>query len=355
MQKSVLSLAVVAALAAGATASVHAQSNVQVYGLMDAGLEQVTNATPSLASQAKVTSGGKNTSRWGFRGSEDLGGGLKAIFNLEGGVFLDTGNADGPLFKRQAWVGLENEHNRVVIGRSFTTAYDFVILFDPLGYAPNYSWATSSNASGPSKYGMTTAFDNLVKYSGSSGDFKYGASYGFGEQSTGAQDSAKFSGGVTYKAGPVSLLATYEKVNGNTIANGGRDKTTAYHLGAMYSEGAWKVQAVARDYKLDPAATGKPDVRGTIYWGGVSYLTAPAVTLTGVIYYQDVKNVAAGTDADPIMYVARVRYALSKRTDLYVVGAYAKAKNNQLVGLSRDEPGFGNTQRGVMAGIQHRF
>jgi len=268
---------------------------------------------------------------------------------------MDTGAADGALFKRQAYVGLEGSYGRLVLGRSFTTVYDFVLPFDPMGYAPYYSWATSANASGPSKYGMTTAFDNLVKYSGKAGDFKFGASYGFGEQATGAQDSAKFSSGVTYTAGPVSLLATYERVNGNSIVGGARDKTTSYHLGAMYNEGPWKVQAVARDYKLDPAAAGKPDVRGTLYWGGVSYLTTPQVTLTGVIYYQDVKNVAANTDADPIMYVARVRYALSKRTDLYVAGAYAKAKHNQLVSLSRDDAGFDNTQRGVIAGIQHRF
>ncbi|MCL6485312.1 MAG: porin, partial [Janthinobacterium lividum] len=222
-------------------------------------------------------------------------------------------------------------------------------------YAPFYSWATSANATGPSKYGMTTAFDNLVKYSGKTGDFSYGASYGFGEQSTGNSDSAKLSTAVTYKTGPVSLLATYEQVNGNAIAGGARDKTTVYHLGAMYDNGPWKVQAAARDYKLDPAAAGKADVRGTLYWGGVSYMTTPAITLTGVIYYQDVKNVAANLNADPIMYVARVRYALSKRTDLYVAGAYAKAKHNQLVSLSRDDAGFGDTQRGVMAGIQHRF
>ncbi|MFM2088567.1 MAG: hypothetical protein RLZZ237_3436 [Pseudomonadota bacterium] len=354
MKRTAFSLAAMAVLAAAAGGA-QAQSNVSFYGLLDVGIDNISNASPSKGSMSRVTSGGMNTSRWGFRGSEDLGGGLKAVFNLEGGILMETGASDGALFKRQAYVGLEGSYGRLVLGRSFTTVYDFVLPFDPLAYAPNYSWATSGNATGPSKYGMTTAFDNMVKYSGSSGDFKYGASYGFGEQSTGAKDSAKFSGGVTYKAGPVSLLATYERVNGNTIANGGRDKTTAYHLGAMYNEGAWKVQAVARDYKLDPAATGKPDVRGTIYWGGVSYLTAPAVTLTGAIYYQDVKNVAANTDADPIMYVARVRYALSKRTDLYVVGAYAKAKNNQLVGLSRDDPGFGNTQRGLMAGMQHRF
>jgi predicted porin len=69
----------------------------------------------------------------------------------------------------------------------------------------------------------------------------------------------------------------------------------------------------------------------------------------------NVKNVAAGTDADPTMLVARAMYALSKRTDLYLVGGHVKGKHGQLVGLSRDDAGYGTTQNGVTAGIQHRF
>jgi predicted porin len=358
MQKSVLSLAVFAALSAGLSAGVHAQSNVQVYGLMDAGVEQLNNATATQGSVTKVTSGGKNTSRWGFRGSEDLGGGLKAVFNLEGGVFLDTGNADGPLFKRQAWVGLENQYGRVVIGRSFTTAYDFVIQFDPLGYAPNYSWATSTNASGPSKYGMNTAFDNLVKYSGSAGDFKYGATIGLGEQSSATAstaDSRKYAVGGSWSHGPFAAMVTYEQINGNVVAaTGNRDKTTAFHLGASYRAGALRYQAGMRGYKLQAGKAATPDLRGDTYWGGITY-AVDAWTLTGAVYHVNTKNLPTAQDADPTMLVARALYALSKRTDLYLVAAHAKADHGQLVGLSRDDPGFASTQTGVTAGIQHRF
>lgn len=351
MQKKSLAIAIVAALSAAG--AVHAQSNVQVYGLIDAGVEASNHASNG---NTRVTSGGMNTSRWGFRGSEDLGGGLKAVFNLEGGILLDTGASDGALFKRQAYVGLDGEYGRLVIGRSFTTVYDFIIAYDPMGYAPSYSWATSGNATGPSKYGMTTAFDNLLKYAGKAGDFRYGASYGFGEQSTGQADSAKMATAVNYSSGPIGVVATYERVNGNTLPlTGNRDKTTAYHVGLMYTDGPLKVQAVMRDYKQQLARAGAPDVRGTLYWGGLSYQTTPAITLTGVIYYQDVKNVATNIDADPIMYVGRFRYAMSKRTDLYVAAAYAKAKHGQLVGLSRDDAGLASTQSGVIAGIQHRF
>jgi predicted porin len=354
MKKSLLSLAVLAAFSVAGTA--HAQSNVQVYGLIDAGVDYTTNTNAAKDSQVRVISGGKNTSRWGFRGTEDLGGGLKALFNLEGGILLDTGNLDGVLFKRQATVGLEGSYGRLLLGRSFTTVYDFVILFDPLGYAPNYSWATSSNATGSSKYGMTTAFDNMIKYSGSFGDFKVGASVGLGEQTTGAADSRKASAGGSYTKGGLGVMATWEQINGNTVVTtGNRDKTTAYHLAADYREGGWRFTAGMRDYKLVAGKAATADVKADTYWGGVSYLVAPAVTLTGAVYYVDVKNVAANQDADPIMYVARTLYALSKRTDLYAVAAYAKAKNNKLVGLSRDDAGFGNTQTGVTVGIQHRF
>ena len=155
MKKTAFSLAAMAVLAAAGSA--HAQSNVTLYGRLDAGISNTSNAGPNKSSVTQVSSGGMNTSRWGILGSEDLCGGLKAVFNLEGGILVDTGAADGALFKRQANVGLEGAFGRVVLGRSFTTVYDFVLPFDPMAYAPFYSWATSANATGPSKYGMTTA------------------------------------------------------------------------------------------------------------------------------------------------------------------------------------------------------
>ena len=354
MQKSVLSLAILAACAIGGVAQ--AQSNVQVYGLIDAGVETVNHANANQNSVVKVISGGKNTSRWGLRGTEELGGGLKAVFGLEGGILLDTGNSDGPLFKRQAFAGLDGAFGRVIIGRSFTTTYDFVILFDPLGYAPNYSWATSANASGPSKYGMTTAFDNLVKYSGSTGEFKYGATVGLGEQAGSSADSRKYAVAGSWTRAGLGIMAAYEQINGNTSATTfTRAETTAYHVGADYKTGDVRFTGGMRGYKLVSGAAATADVRGGTYWAGVSYLLQPALTLTGAAYYVNVKNVAAGQDADPTMVVVRGLYALSKRTDLYAVGAYAKAKNDKLVSLSRDDAGFSTSQSGITVGIQHRF
>ena len=354
MKKSALALAVLAALSLNAS-TVSAQTNVQVYGLIDAGVEAVNHAGANNGGTVRVVSGGKNTSRWGLRGSEDLGGGLKAVFNLEGGILMDTGAADGNLFKRQANVGLEGAFGRVVLGRSFTTTYDLVIKFDPLGFAPNYSWATTGAATGPSKYSMTTAFDNLIKYTGTSGAFTYGASVGLGEQAGNNADGRKYAVGGSWIANGVGLMASYEQINGNTVAaTGNRDKTTAYHLGADYRAGAWRYVAGMRGYKMQAGKAATPDLRGDTFWGGITYAVNPW-TLTGAVYHINTKNLPAAQDADPTMLVARAMYALSKRTDLYLVAAHAKADHGQLVGLSRDDPGYASTQTGITAGIQHRF
>ncbi|WP_020656875.1 porin [Massilia niastensis] len=353
MKKSALALAVLAALSLNNSAN--AQTNAQVYGLIDAGVEVLNHAGAGDGRLVRVVSGGKNTSRWGVRGSEDLGGGLKAVYNLEGGILMDTGASDGPLFKRQAYVGLEGGLGRLVIGRSFTTTYDLVIKFDPMGFAPNYSWATSGSATGPSKYGMTTAFDNLVKYSGSTGNFTYGASVGLGEQAASSADGRKYALGGSWSADGLSAMAAYEQVNGSTVAaTGNRDKTSAWHVAADYRAGEWRATVGARGYKLEAGRPATAELRGDTYWGGISR-EVDKLTLTGAVYHINTKNLPAALDADPTMVVARAMYALSKRTVLYLSAAHARAEHGQLVGLSRDDPGAGSTQTGVTAGIQHRF
>ncbi|MDR7052540.1 putative porin [Duganella sp. 3397] len=348
------------ALVSAAAASAQAQSSVQFYGLLDVGVESLNNAGPNGASTVKAISGGMNTSRWGFRGSEDLGNGLKAVYNLEGGILMDSGGQDGALFRRQSYVGLDGAFGRVIIGRSFTSVYDTVIAYDPMGFAPYYSWATSGPATGPSKYGFTTGYDNLVKYAVTVGNFRFGANYAFGEQANSTADSAKTGITCAYKlpigGGTANFMATWERNNGNTVAaTGNRDENTVWHVGANYETGPLKFWAVRRDYNLTAGRALTADVEATTTWGGVAYKPNPVTTITGAVYHIDVKNVAAGRDADPTMYVARYRYALSKRTDLHVSAAYAKAKNGQLTGLSRDDAGFANSQRGVTVGMQHRF
>jgi predicted porin len=349
MKHAVPALAVLAALFP--FHSSHAQSTTQIYGLIDAGVEVVDNARTGGGSLVKVISGGKNTSRWGIRGSEELGGGLKAVWNLEGGILMDVGASDGAIFKRQAWVGLDGALGRIVIGRSFTTVYETVIKFDPLGFAPNYSWATGGSATGPSKYGMTTQFDNLVKYTGKSGGFTYGASVGLGERSESSADGRKIALGGSWVGSAIGLMATWERVNGSTAPAGAvRDDSTAWHLAASYQSGDWRHIVGMRKYDN----RGSAGLRANTYWGAI-IRTIDAVTLTGAVYHIDTRNPAAAPDANPTMVVLRAMYALSPRTVLYLSGARARAGAGQTISLSRDDEGYGSTQRGISAGIQHRF
>lgn len=353
MKQSALAPAVLAALFLNH--SVQAQAGVQVYGLIDAGVEAVNHAGPANRGTVRVISGGKNTARWGLRGSEDLGGGLKAVYNLEGGILMDSGASDGALFKRQANVGLEGGFGRLVVGRSFTTTYDLVIKFDPMGFAPNYSWATTGSATGPSKYGMTTSFDNLVKYTGRSSGFTYGASVGLGEQAGSAADGRKYALGGSWFGSGIGLMAAFEQVNGGVPAPAGeRERTTALHLGADYQRGPWRYTAGLRSYRRDPGMAGAADLRGDTWWGGVTW-AADRLTLTGAVYHVNTRALPADRDADPTMLVARAMYNLSKRTWLYLSAAHATARHGQLVGLSRDDPGSADSQAGIAAGIQHRF
>ena len=371
MKKSILSLACLTALAAMSNSSFaqeqknsevnntasNSASNVSIYGRVDAGVEYTNNADAKKNSVMRLQSGGMNTARWGLKGVENLGNDLKATFQLEGGIFVDNGSADGALFKRQATVGLEGNFGKVSMGRSFTTVYEFIIDgFDPMGFAPSYSWGTGATATGVNKYGMTTAFDNMIKYQHKVGDFKVGLTYGMGEQAGNDGDGRKLSMGTVYGKGGLTMLATFEQINGSTLpATGNRDQTQAYHLGVNYVTGPLRYTAAMRDFKMTSAKANTPDVKATTYWAGINYLIQPQVTLTGAVYYVDVKNVAAGADADPIMYVARAKYALSKRTDVYLSTAYTKAKNGKLTGVSRDDAGFANNQTGIILGMQHRF
>jgi len=121
MKKSLIALAV---LAASGTAM--AQSNVTLYGLADVwfGSSKFEVTGEGSVRQTKVDSGGLNTSRWGMKGSEDLGGGLKANFQLEQGFDLSTGAAQsGKTFNRQAWVGLSGGFGEVQLGKVWTS-YD---------------------------------------------------------------------------------------------------------------------------------------------------------------------------------------------------------------------------------------
>jgi predicted porin len=331
-------------------------STVQVYGLMDMYVERRTNMSPDGGDRWLVNSGGMNTSRLGFRGTEDLGAGLKALFQLEAEVVMDTGASGSAFWGRQAWVGLEGGFGRLIAGRSYSSTYDFIIAFDPLGYAPNYSWATSAGAAGGGatggarKDGMVTGVSNMLKYRIGLGPVTLGAMLAAGE----GNGSKVYGLAANYAAGPLALAATWEQVE--AVPAG--DETTAVHVGATLALGdSVKLFAAIRDYDKEYAVAGAGGShdKSRTWWLGANYLPIAPLTLTAAYYQQ---NIRAGKNTggidDPSMIVLRARYALSKRTDLHLTLGHAEA-DGAPVSLSRDDTAFGGTQDGVTVGIQHRF
>lgn len=332
----------------------HAQGNVTIYGILDVLMEHRTAMDAAGNGRSALSSGGLNTSRWGLRGTEELGGGLKAVFNLESEIAMDTGATGSALFGRQANVGLEGGWGRLVGGRSYSTTYDFLLPFDPMGYAPFYSWATSGGAiaTNARKDGMVTGVSNLLKYQGTFGPVKLGASYGFGEV-TGAANAGRFAAlAAAYTAGPFAAAVVVDQRNGATVTAGAYDKEKAVHLGASYNFDPVKIFAGQRRYKKEIAAGG--DAKSTMSWVGASWSVTPVVELTGAFYKQDIKSGVSGTD-DPKLLSLRGTYALSKRTRLYAVAGRATSKDGGVVSVSRDDNGFRDAQTGYGIGIQHRF
>jgi predicted porin len=254
---------------------------------------------------------------------------------------------------------LDSRFGRVVIGRSYSTTYDLVLPFDPMGYAPNYSWGTSAGAGGGGatggdrKDGMVTGVSNMAKYRGTFGPVTLGATVGASKGTT----VKVYAAGGGYMLGPVALVATWDKVQSLPGA-AGRDQTRSAHLGATYAvTNTMKLFAMMRDYDkaYAVAGAGGSHDKSRTWWIGSSYLAAPALTLTAAYYRQDIREgKATGSIDDPSLLVLRARYALSKRTDLYSAFGHARAASGA-VSVSRDDASFDSRQTGITAGMQHRF
>jgi len=133
MKKSLVALALL-----GAFSGAHAQSSVIIYGTLDAGFAKTTNTTPGVSSPTTI--GKRDNNKLGFRGTEDLGNGLKALFHLEIRLEPDTGTIEGvtrPLFQGQSRVGLQGNFGTVRLGRGLTALQESTTAYEPWSGLPN--------------------------------------------------------------------------------------------------------------------------------------------------------------------------------------------------------------------------
>jgi predicted porin len=331
MKKSLLALAVLSAFAGAASA----QTNVSIYGIADVGIQRtkVSGAAAGNGTTWGLESGIWSGSRLGFKGSEDLGSGMSAIFTLENGYLIDTGRIDqaGQLFGRQAWVGLNGGFGAVKLGRQYTPTFLAIDAIDPFETGLAGNALTTFNPFG-------LRMDNTINYSLPSnlGGFYGQVAYGLGEVAGNNAASRQLGFSVGYANGPINAVLAYHDRNNATDTGG--DKAT--FLGATYDFGVAKLHAAFQNGKADnpaPAADGK--VRN--YMIGASAPVGAGRVLASFQRADD-RNSDANLDAWALGYT----HGLSKRTDLYTSIGRGTA----------EVPGAADIKTDVFnVGIRHKF
>lgn len=341
MKKSLVALAVLAASGAS-----FAQS-VTLYGLADVWFgsnKHEDGVTGTSHRQTKIDSGGVNTSRWGLKGSEDLGGGLKANFKLEQGFKMDTGAAGSSTgqgttgtqaFDRQSWVGFSGGFGEVQIGKTWS-AYDDVsgasnALFDSPVLAPlNYVFKSVGYIDRP----INGIRYSTPEFSGFSGAISYSTD----EKVAGAAKVASLN--VSYGAGPLNAHLGYQVEDVDNSAAGSADAKFT-RLGASYDFGVATAKATYGKVANVDGVSGKD---ADEYQLGVDVPVSAALTVSASYAKSDDSN--AGFEQARKGYGIGASYTLSKRTFLY--GGYESdtATNNAAA----------DSKHSLFAvGVQHRF
>ncbi|MGJ7916202.1 porin [Massilia sp. LXY-6] len=314
-----------------------AQTGVDLYGIVDVGLRATdglgaNNAPTPPGRTSAVSSGVDQTSRWGIKGQESLGGGLKALFRLEGGINADTGAQakSDRLFDRQAWVGLDSPYGQLAVGRQASLLSDALIPVDPIGKRfaslnPNINVAGLSNTAfgthafgrqyGPSGYSDNFyRLDNTVKYTGTVGPWQARAAYSFGEVAGDAAASSSHGVALAYQR-PDWV------VSGATMQFRSREglPLDAWSVGAALKLDAWQFKANAARNVAD-TGPGKT-VHQRVLSAGVSRQAGRDLLVTTAWY--GVRREATGFRDDGFdrgfLFVEKT---LGPRTTAYVEADY---------------------------------
>jgi predicted porin len=344
-----------------------AQSNVTIYGIVDSGVVYTNNANAAGNSAVKVPSLTSSfPSRLGFRGTEDLGDGLQAVFVLESGIGMDTGTMGqgNRLFGRQANVGLKGSYGTLTLGRQNNMTFLATLKSDVLG--PNLFSISSIDP-----YIPNARSDNAIGYLGTFSDFTVGATYSFGRDASSAggpaatncagevAGNAKACRQVTalagYNTARFGITASYDIMYGNTGAAAGlttsdsSDRRSTLNGYAMAGEVRIGAGIMARK---KVTATRANDLESNLYYVGASYPLLPLLTLDGQVARHDVRD--SGNDST--LAALRLTYYLSKRTAVY--SSIGRMKNAGQAAIALDAGGTvgtGLNQSGVSAGIRHSF
>ncbi|MBP0594736.1 porin [Paraburkholderia sp. LEh10] len=371
--------AIVIAATALACQSAFAQSSVTLYGLISSGIVYANNqkgADKQGHSTWQFASGPMQTPRWGMRGVEDLGGGLKTVFTLEGGYSIGTGalSQGGRLFGRQAFVGLSsNSLGTVTFGRQYDEAVTLCIFSSACQFA-----AYGAHIGDSDNVFDTFRINNAVQYK--SIDYhglQFEGLYGFSNKAGAFSDNNAVSAAVQYRRGAFSFGAAYLQVkmpndpanpNGavvgdygftspfitNPATNAGVSKQRMYGAGGAYAFGNANVSLLYTNARFDYLDQSRltlqnVEVSLTDYVRPDLLLGAAYVFTTGQYRPQDASPKWHQVNAGAI-------YFLSKRTDVFLVGIYQKAAGDaQFAQIYTLSPSTTKTQVSAVIGLRHRW
>ncbi|PRX28137.1 putative porin [Paraburkholderia sp. BL18I3N2] len=387
------------AIASVFATSAFAQSSVTLYGVIDEGLDFTNNVGGGHAYE--MTSGYAQGSRWGLKGTEDLGAGLKAVFQIESGFNVNTGKlAQGGLgFGRQAYVGIESDrYGSVTLGRQYDSVVDYLALTTANG---NWGGYLLSHPFDNDNTDNTFRVNNTVKYASPDiAGFQFGGAYSF-SNSTGFADNRQFSVGAQYTYGGLLIAAAYLNADNPGSTSGGAiaGSSSTVSADANFQSERLRIFGAGINYTLGPATAGFVYTNTNISnpAANVAYLgaqesiqpTSGALaggTLTrlkyqnfelngkyqftpafyvGAQYVYTLENYDATTGSvRPKIHTVGLMadYNLSKRTDVYVQGAFQKIAGDA-TGSALDQayvPGAqdlssSSSQIVVRAAIRHTF
>jgi predicted porin len=379
-----------------------AQSSVTLYGIIDEGINYTSNVATSSGGKRlfNLSSGVLQGSRWGMKGVEDLGGGLKALFTLENGFDVNNGRLSqgGLLFGRQAFVGLSsNKLGTVTLGRQYDSVVDYA---SPVAISHQWGGYIGAHPGDIDNFNNGQRTNNAVKYTSPNlSGLTFGGLYSFGGIAGNETQNQVWSVGAGYSQGPLQLGAGYLNVRNANVGFFGNSSATTlsaatanatnpvisgfmsahtYQVigaGAAYSIGAATIGATYSNSQfksLGDTATSGPNPQR--YTGSstfnnaevnLKYQVTPAF-LMGVAYdYTKGGSTTTPTGSNPGATYHQgsvgADYFLSKRTDLYFIGVFQKASGtdstnkaavasiNGLTASSNDR------QVALRLGIRHKF
>jgi predicted porin len=349
MKKSLLALAALTAFAGAASA----QSSVTLFGIVDAGVARLSAGGKSVTG---MTNSGYNSSRIGFRGVEDLGGGLQAGFWLEGQLFNDSGNgaSDGPLnFQRRSTVSLMGGFGEIRLGRDYTPTFWNLTVYDPFGtngvgqaITPGQLGAANANVS------QAVRANNSISYfTPNLGGFNGQVMYAFGENVSGGVKTNNYLGfRVGYAAGPIAVHGAYGKTEGATDAADYK----VMNFGGSFNFGFLTASLVVAQ---DKNGAG---LKVQTIEPGIQVPVGAGVIRASYARHDQKGGDAAWNDNDYNKIAVGYLHNLSKRTTLYAT--YARTSNdgtqNKTVGnngLGGVTSSAGGNSSGVEFGVRHAF